>query len=454
MRSHFFMKIITRTTFDCSPKELFDFYLRPGNFRRMIAPWNRVVVLSREGEEEGSETAFRVRILGLWHRWTLKRHTFSPGSSFVDVQVRGPFAFWKHTHRFLPTQEGGSIMEDEVEFRLLGGIGERWARKKIEQVLKYRHETLRADRAIILGHQSPPLRILLSGSTGFIGKQLALFLRIAGHEVISLVRTRKREAESSLFWDPAKGEVPKEELEGFDAVIHLAGKNIASGRWTEKLKKELFLSRCRDTWLLSQAFLRVKNPPSCFISASAVGIYGSRGDEPLTEKSTLGEGFLAELSRKWEEASGALEGRGIRTVYTRFGLVISPGGGLLKRLIPSIKWGFGAILGSGKQYLSWVALDDLLYAIYHLLMEKSVRGPVNVTSPVPLRMESFMKTLGAHMGRPVWLKVGGGLLSQLGGEMAREMVLSGQYACPSKLQETGFVFHYPTLDLALDHYAT
>jgi hypothetical protein len=438
------MKIVYRSSFKGSPKELFAFYARPAVFQRMVPPWNLLKVLSLE-----EEVSLKVRMWGLWRRWILKRVDIVPGSHLVDLQVKGPFSYWKHTHSFHAGPENSAVLEEEVEFRLFWGMGEKWARKKIEKVLVYQHETLKADQALLEKCPSAPLRILLSGSTGFIGKQLFSLLQLAGHEVVPLSRGKTGRG---IRWNPEKGEVPQEELEGFDGVIHLAGKNIASSRWTERLKKKLFLSRCRDTWLLSQALLRTKNSPACFLAASAVGIYGNRGEEPLSEESALGEGFLADLCKHWEEASGALPKKGIRTVRARFGLVISPEGGLLKRLIGPIKWGGGAILGSGKQYLSWIALDDLIYALYHLLVDKEIEGPVNVVAPEPLTMTAFMKTLGRHLHRPIWLKIGSGPLSMVGGEMAREMVLASQRALPKRLEETGCNFRYPTLDQALNHY--
>jgi len=302
------------------------------------------------------------------------------------------------------------------------------------------------DRRVLAKYPSKPLRILVSGGSGFIGSKLVSFLESGGHEVVCLTRSKEKR-DNSIYWDPKSAEVDKSSFEGFDAVIHLAGKNIASGIWTKKLKNEIFLSRVRDSWLLSQILLRLEKPPKTVICASAIGIFGNRGEEKLTESSPLGSGFLAEVCKKWEEATTSIESRGVRGVHPRFGLVLSSKGGTLAKLLPIFRLGLGAILGTGKQYVSWIALDDVVYGIYHALMTEELQGPVNFVSPNPVTNEEFSCSFAKSLNKPLFLRIGEKPLRFLLGEMAEEMFLSSVKAYPEKLLSTGYEFVYPALGM-------
>lgn len=269
------------------------------------------------------------------------------------------------------------------------------------------------------------------------------FLLTQGHEVVPLIRGRD--------WQSQKGEFEKSSFENFDAVIHLAGKNIASGRWTNKLKDEIFKSRARDTWFLAQILSRLDNPPKTLIVASACGIYGDRGDEILHDTSPPGEGFLSTVCKKWEEATQIVEEKGLRTIHTRFGLILSPDGGVLKKLLPLFKLGLGAIIGSGKQYVPWIALDDVLGAIEHILVNESIHGAVNFTSPNSETMESFCKKLAKALHRPLFFRIPTSLVKAGLGEMGKEMLLPSCNAMPDKLLESGYLFKYPRLEETLNN---
>lgn len=290
--------------------------------------------------------------------------------------------------------------------------------------------------------------ILVSGASGFVGSALVSFLQAAGHHVKTLVR-HKPNHKDQIFWDPVTETIQKEDFEGFDAVVHLAGKNIASGRWTKKRKREIFLSRARDTWLLSQLLLRLKKPPKVLICASAVGIYGDRDAELLTEESALGEGFLAEVCKEWEKATFPLSARGIRVVNSRFGLVLGASGGMLQKMLPIFKLGLGGKLGSGRQFVSWIALDDLIGAIGFILIHASLEGPVNLTAPNPVTMEEFVKTVAAQLHRPAFFHLPAPLLKLIFGEMAQELFLASTRAIPEKLLQAGYHFKHPDLYSAL-----
>lgn len=293
------------------------------------------------------------------------------------------------------------------------------------------------------------MRILISGSHGFIGGASTALLKGQGHEVFQLVRKRKDLGPGSIFWDPKTGDLSKDAFEGFDAVLHFAGDNIAKRRWSKHRKKELFQSRCRDTWLLSQVLLRLNRPPKVFITASAVGFYGNRGEELLTEESPPGKNFLADLCGKWEEATASLKERGVRVVHTRFGVVLSSKGGMLAKVIPLYRWGLGAVLGSGKQWVSWIALEDLLLILRHILTHASIEGAVNVTSPFPIRQEEFAALLAKRMHRKAFLRLPAILLRLCLGQMTDELLLASAKVYPNKLLEHGYSFKWPTLEMYL-----
>lgn len=291
------------------------------------------------------------------------------------------------------------------------------------------------------------MRILLSGSSGFIGSALSQFLRQRGHEVVPLVRFRA--PFPSVHWDPVHGEISKEDFEGFDAVIHLAGKSIASGWWTKRYKKKIFLSRCRDSWLLSQVLTRLYRPPKIVICASAVGFYGDRGAEVLTEKSSKGNGFLPDLCERWEASMQSIENRGARVVKARFGSVLDPSGGILARLLPLCQLRLLGKWGNGHQMISWIALEDAVGALYHALITDTVEGPLNVVAPTPVSQEVFAKTLCQKQGISIGLPLPAWLIRFCLGEMGKALFLSSAAVTPLKLVDTGYIFKCPTLEILM-----
>jgi uncharacterized protein (TIGR01777 family) len=293
------------------------------------------------------------------------------------------------------------------------------------------------------------LRLLISGSSGLIGSALAARLRTQGHDLVRLRRGSHRIEAGALYWDPAHDGHLGEELEGFDGVIHLAGANVGATLWTKKRKQELVDSRCRDTRLLAQALAALSSPPKTVIIASAVGYYGDRGQETLTEESPPGAGFLARLCVQWEASSRPLQERGVRVVHSRFGAVLSPQGGLLRKLLPLFRWGLGGRLGTGKQLMSWIALEDAVCALEHLLHHEEVRGPVNVTSPFPVAQEAFADLLARAVRRRKGPPLPALLVRWLFGEMGQELLLASAAALPRKLLDTGFSFVYPRIETYL-----
>lgn len=285
------------------------------------------------------------------------------------------------------------------------------------------------------------MQILLSGASGFIGRPLTGYLRAKGHTVIPLVRKAQ---EGVVFWDPAHPELQGAAFEGFDTVIHLAGENIAA-RWTPEKKKRLVVSRCRDTAALAQILSRLKTPPKIVIAASAIGFYGDRGNELLTENSPKGVGFLPDLCAEWEAAADILKPLA-RVVHTRFGPVLDPNGGVLQKMLPAFRWGLGGKMGSGRQFFSWVALEDVIGAIDHILAIPTLAGAVNVVAPNAVRQGEFAKMLAHRLHRPVFFTLPAAVLWLLLGEMAEEMLLASAHVVPERLLESGYQFKQPFLE--------
>ncbi len=294
------------------------------------------------------------------------------------------------------------------------------------------------------------MRVLITGATGLIGTALTAFCREQGVETVSLVRKPPVAPNSShIQWDPNKAILNPEHLEGFDAVVHLAGENIAGGRWTQERKRRIFESRVRGTSLLSAALTACAAPPKTFISASAVGYYGDGGDELLDETAPPGRGFLAETCQAWEQAAHPVPDAGIRTVFLRTGMVLSKSGGALERMVPPFRFGLGGPLGLGRRWMSWIALDDMARLIVHCLKNTSLSGPVNVVAPHPVRNVVFARTLGRLLCRPALLPTPPLVLRLAFGEMARELLLSSTRAVPTRLEGAGFVWNHPEIEGAL-----
>lgn len=287
-------------------------------------------------------------------------------------------------------------------------------------------------------------KILITGSSGFIGKAACAYFKEKGYEVHRLVRNPQQKAIDTTYWNPINEEIHLDELEGFYGVINLAGENITQGRWNEKKKEAIFLSRARHTWLLSHALSRLKRPPKVFFSASAIGFYGNRGDELLTEESRCGKGFLADVCAKWEEAPSILEQK-VRVIRGRLGIVLDLKGGFLQKVLPVFRWGLGGKISDGKQWMSWIALTDVIRAIEFALHQKEIKGVVNLTSPHPVTNEEFTRLLAAALHRPALVPVPAWVLKLVYGEMAGEFMLASTRVLPKRLENSGFIFETPML---------
>jgi len=293
--------------------------------------------------------------------------------------------------------------------------------------------------------------IAITGSTGMVGSALERALESEEHLVRRLVRRDVRDGDREIRWDLDAGQIDAVELNGVDAVVHLAGENIAGHRWSADFKRRIRESRIRGTRLLCDALAGLELKPNVLMSASATGYYGSRGDEPVDESSPSGDGFLAEVCREWEAATEPARAAGIRVVNLRIGPVLSPAGGALAKMLTPFKLCLGGVIGSGRQWFSWIALDDLVSSIQFALENEGLAGPVNAVAPGAVTNREFTKTLGRVLGRPTIFPMPAFAAKLAFGEMADEMLLGGVRVEPQALTAAGFDFVHPQLEPALRH---
>lgn len=296
--------------------------------------------------------------------------------------------------------------------------------------------------------ENPVLRILLSGSHGLVGKALIKVLAADGHEIFRLVRHAPN-SESEIEWSPDRYSIALARLNDFDAVVHLAGESIASGRWNEEKKRKIRESRVNGTRLVSDALANLVRPPGTLISASAIGYYGNRGNEQLTEQSAPGNDFLSGVCVEWEKATALANEKGIRVVNTRFGIILDSEGGALAKMLPPFRMGIGGKIGNGEQWMSWIALDDVVGALKFALTNESLRGPVNFVAPNPVTNADFTRILGDVLSRPTIFPIPAFGLRLAYGEMADALLLSSQRVAPESLSKAGYAFSYPQLESAL-----
>ena len=437
------------------PEGLARWHFRPGALQRLLPPFQQVRVISEHGAmAEGSRAELAVRLGPLWVRWRAVHEQVEPGRGFRDRQESGPFRRWVHDHRFLPAGEGDSLLEDRIEYELRGGfLGRLLAgakvRRDLERTFAFRHRRTREDlrRHVACGGEA--LRVAITGASGLVGGPLAAFLSTGGHQVRRIVRSKPDRAAGDIGWDPAAGRIDEAALEGLDAVVHLAGAGIADRRWSPARMALIRSSRVDSTRLLAKALAARAAPPAVLISASAVGWYGDRGGEPLDESAPAGEGFLAEVCREWEAATAAAEAAGIRVVHLRIGVVLSRRGGLLAKLLPPFSLGLGGPVGSGRQAMPWIHLDDLLGSILWSIRRSDLRGPVNAVAPQAIDNRAFGRILGRVLRRPAIAPLPAFAVKALFGRMGRELLLAGAPVAPARLQASGFEFFHGDLEAAL-----
>ncbi|MEN9824675.1 MAG: hypothetical protein RI953_420 [Pseudomonadota bacterium] len=452
-----------------SAEVAFAWHEHPSAFSRLNPPWDKTILVSSDGVREGSRA-----VIGLpapWGRllWHAEHFNVQPGQEFSDRQVRGPFQLWEHRHHFIPSGNDECRLSDDISYTLplspLSDVVAGWfVRQRLQRMFASRHRTLLNDLSFwkkqsVLSQSQPTranqMRILVTGSAGLIGSELVEFLKMGGHQVFGLSRS-PRDPKQTIQWDlTQKRPVDASLLQDgkpLDAVIHLAGEGIADKRWSDEQKRVLLQSRVDATSNLISGLSELGLKPRVFISASGVGYYGDAVDNVLDESSPRGNGFLAELAEKWEQTAQTAEMiLSSRCVQMRMSTVLTPRGGALKKMLLPFQMGVGGRLGGGRQWMSWVALDDVLYAIAWVLENEQLRGPVNLVSPQPVSNAEFTRVLARVLRRPAILPAPAFALRLALGEMAQDLLLCSQRAIPAALEKSGFKFSYANLEDALRH---
>lgn len=428
-------------------------HARPGALERLLAPWQGVNIERPGAVADGERVELRLGAGRLFPRFVAEHRNVKPGESFEDVQIKGPFREWRHTHRFEPLAGDACLYRDRIEYRLPRGSG--WlggtVRSQVERTLAYRHRTVAADLALHARYaERPRLRVAISGASGLIGRALAALLSTGGHDVLRLVRREPREP-SEIAWRPEDGTIDRSRLEGLDALVHLAGENVAAGRWTEARRRSIRSSRVEATERLVASLGTLERPPRTFLCASATGYYGPAGADGSTEDAPPGSGFLAGVCRDWEAAARQARDFDARVLSLRFGVVLSAAGGALARMLPVFRAGLGGPLGSGRQGFPWISLDDAISAVLFLLYDDGLTGPVNVVAPAVTSSRELARALGRALRRPSLMPVPAPVLLLVFGQMAREALLAGASVRPARLEAAGFPFRHPRLEVALDH---
>lgn len=448
-----------RTLMPVAAGELFEWHERIGAFDRLTPPWAHVYVLDRtDGIHDGARVTLHIKEHGLNLKWVLEHRDYQKGRQFADTQVEGPFAFWEQQHHMEPQGEQSSYLNDRLEYQLPASVPDALGiiRHELKRLFQYRHTTLQRDLRRISEQGLGSGNVLMSGSTGLIGSALLPFLSTQGYTVTRLVRPQtrledfQRRETGTIEWDMSLRESLIRSLDGesFDAVVHLAGDSIGE-RWSSDKKKRIRESRGTITRRLSEALAGMKNPPSTLLCASAIGFYGDRGNDELTEQSTPGRGFLADVCKEWESATQPARDAGIRVVNLRFGVVLSPRGGAMAKMLPPFLIGAGGNLGSGKQYFSWVSIDDAISAVEFAIRNHALAGPVNIAVPKPITNAEFTRALGRAIGRPTVFPIPAFGVRALMGEMADECLLVSQRVLPSALLDNRFKFDDIEIEPAL-----
>lgn len=439
-----------------SRARLWDWHAGPGTFARLAPPWQKMKLEALpESFVSGAEASFRLGMGPVWLRWKAVLDPVEAPERFVDTQITGPFAHWRHEHRMEVAGDGNSRLTDQVHFELPFGLGRlgparRHALAELERLFTYRHALMRED--LTRWPQTLPGQdkvILVTGMSGLIGRRLVPLLETLGYQVRGLTRGAG-DGKRTFTWNPESGTLDGSALEGLYGVIHLAGENIASGWWTEARKRRILESRRQGTRLLVDQLRKQGQPPEVFVSASGVNIY-AEGQPASTEEAPLGEGFLSDVCQVWEgEAARAAEA-GIRTVCLRTGIVLDPAGGALGKMLPAFRAGMGGPIGSGKQAFPWISMDDLCDIYVRALTDSQLEGPVNAVHPQQLGQLEFARTLGQVLSRPAFLPLPAMLVRSLFGQMGRETLLADVPVRAARLEAQGHRYRHKSLNAALRH---
>jgi len=457
----------------CNVNNLFDYHTRNGALERLIPPWSGLNLVNQKGGiNNDAISIFRINFGPINFQWIAKHFGYIHNKQFQDEMIKGPFQKWIHTHSFIPQGLNQSFIEDKIDYTpKFGKIGSNIIQKRIqnylEQLFLYRSRILVNDIYFEKMALEKEKKILITGSHGLIGSALIpLLTSIGKHKITRLVRSlnnnnnhnnmnihsitntlnNNEDNDKIIYWDPDHKKLNLHQLEGYDIIIHLAGENIF-GRWTNIKKQKIFDSRIESTKLLAESLTKLSNPPSLLICASAIGYYGrDRPNEHLTEDSSPGEGFLSKVCQKWENATKTASEIGIRVVNTRFGIVLTPKGGILQKLLGPYKLGLGIIIGNKDQYINWISIEDVIKGIFFSITNTSIRGTINIVSPKLVTNLEFSNILKKIFNTKLSISINQNITKVIFGEMSDELLSTNTYVIPKKLISTGYKFFNLELD--------
>lgn len=436
-----------------SLQRLWDWHMNPGAFERLAPAWQKLLPLALpDSPQQGASVEFALKAGPFAVKWLARIESVEPPYRFIDTQEKGPFAYWRHEHLMKEAAPGQAVLDDKVTWSLPVGLGSipffrNRVFRELDRLFSFRHRRMCAD--LLRFPEALPgtgKTVLVTGSSGLVGQRLVPFLRSVGYSVRGL--SRKARNGTVFQWDPARGWLDPEALEGVSAVIHLAGENIAGGRWTAERRKRILNSRVLGTRTLVDAMKKGAEAPAVLVCASGVNYY-QMGPGARFEDAPKGDGFLSDVCREWETEAMQACSAGTRVVCMRTGVVLDPLGGALGKMLPAFRAGLGGRLGSGKQGFSWIAMDDLLDLYEWSIRDARVEGPLNAVHPELVTQADFSKILGSVLSRPAVLPLPEAVIRTLFGRMGEETLLADLTVYPAKAVDRGHRFRFKNLKDAL-----
>lgn len=433
-------------------KEVFSYFTRPGILNRLIPPYKNIFVLKQEGIATDSITELQIKEFLFKLKWVSKHIDYKEFEYFADKQIKGPFKEFIHFHQFNKIDDNKTELIDEIKFILpfepFSKPFKKYILVDLDKMLNYRYQIIENDLDLEEKYKIKKKNIVITGSSGVLGNYLFNYLSSLGHNVVRIRRDKKDK--NSILWD-LNNHYLSSCLNCTDIVIHLAGEPILEGKWTEEKKKRIIESRVETTKFLAEKISNMKTPPELFISASAIGFYGNRGDEILTENSESGSGFLPLVCKRWEEATKPAMKKGVRTAILRIGVTLTPAGGALKNFLDVFRFKISPVFSKDDIWLSWISPDDIAYSIIHIIANENLSGPINIISPNPIKMNQLIMQLKALLKPKINLKVPEKFIKLILKEKAEEILFSSTRVYPEKLIDSGFEFKYPNIENALRH---
>lgn len=442
------MQLSKTSTVLVPPEFIYKWHMNDDAFNRLLPPWESVELIESVGSFEERFVQLKMKRFGLSFKWLAQHVNVVENQEFSDIQVKGPFKSWRHTHQFLPLSDTRTKMVDTIDIKLplhfLAKLVSGWSiRRDIRRMLNYRHDMLKYDLKLLYDWPLKPQVIGITGASGMIGQQLTYFLKAAGHTVKHFVRKERPDWSFEICWDPEVGIL--DDFSDVQVIVHLAGEPIASPiRWDQQKKNRIRRSRVRSTQSIVTQLKEMDHQVHTFICASGIGIYPS-SNHPMKEDGPKGDRFLSQVVSDWEAACDPIR-ESVRVLNARFGTVLHPSGGVVKRLNPLMTLGALGRFGNGDQYTSWVSLDDAVRAIYLMMANSNLEGPINVVSPHPQTQIDWISSWAKSVVRPAIAPLPEKIVSTVMGEMGEELLLQSLRVVPKKLLDSQFQFQCHSME--------